>query len=117
MPTVYIVDDDPVQVEVANICLSKEGFTVKGFCDPFLALTKAIESPPDLMLVDQFMPQMEGLKLIKELRKAGVSCKFVLMSGMNMDKLRSRKNSGICKYITKPDRVERITEGVKEVLH
>jgi two-component system nitrogen regulation response regulator NtrX len=117
MQTVFVVDDDPEQVELAQVCLTRAGFCVKGFCNPFAALAAAIDNPPDLMIVDHWMPRMEGLQLIKEVRKAGVDCKFMVMSGVSgVEELTTLKKNGVCRYLNKPQALNQLTQEVRSVL-
>jgi CheY-like chemotaxis protein len=80
MCRVIVVDDNPEHVKIATRVLSARGDDVQGFCDPFLALAAAIDESPDVVLVDRFMPLMDGTRLIKEMKKAGVHSKFILIS-------------------------------------
>jgi len=103
MCRVMVVDDNPEQVELAVHILRSRGDEVEGFCDPFLALASAIERSPDVVIVDQVMPFIEGTKLIREMRKAGVRAKFILLSGLhNVADLPDSRNGLADRYLKKP---------------
>jgi len=117
MPKIFVVDDNPAQVELAKRVLSYDGNVVEGFCDPFLALSAAIEEKPDLVIVDQVMPMMEGTQLIREMKKAGVTAKFIVMSGFaKVFELSSMQAAGVERCLLKPIRGVELSEAVHTVL-
>lgn len=117
MCRVMIVDDNPEQVELAKHSLEKQGDEVEGFSDPFLALAAAIDHAPDVILVDYNMPLIEGTRLIKEMKKAGVKSKFILISGFQetSDSLTFR-NGKADGYLGKPCLNEELFREVHSVL-
>lgn len=62
MGEVLVVDDDPDVCRTLAKLLTHEGFRVRACCDPMTALLAAIDSPPDLVLLDVEMPGMDGIE-------------------------------------------------------
>jgi DNA-binding response OmpR family regulator len=65
---ILIVEDDADLL--AGLCwmLSKEGFDATGAEDGDKGLHQAINDPPDLIIIDIYMPGLDGIELIKLLR-------------------------------------------------
>lgn len=73
MKTVFVIDDDDDVREVISFALSDEGFSVicaengKVALDKLLALNE--KDYPDLIIVDNIMPEMDGVTFIHELKE------------------------------------------------
>ncbi|WP_256761933.1 response regulator [Cohnella sp. WQ 127256] len=66
------------------------------------ALEKIRQDPPDLVLCDIVMPQMDGIELLKETRKAGIASKFVMLTCMgDFESMRQAMEFGASNYILK----------------
>ena len=60
---VLIVDDQPANVTLLTAVLSEHGCTVRSAINGRSALTEAHESPPDLILLDIRMPDIDGFQV------------------------------------------------------
>ena len=70
MQHIYVVDDNPVAaLRLTKVVAKTDDTRVISFTDPVKALRDAVAAPPDLLLVDYAMPEMDGVRLIQELRK------------------------------------------------
>ncbi|MBI3288430.1 MAG: response regulator transcription factor [Elusimicrobia bacterium] len=70
MPRVLIVEDDPKIVEAIEKTLSlSSGFSTRWVGDPAKALGEAIDSKPDLILLDVRLPGGDGRVLLKTLTR------------------------------------------------
>jgi len=83
MPVVFVVDDEVMLLDLAEMVLEPEGFMVRTFADPCQALAdyKAATPRPDLVVTDYAMGGMNGLDLIQECRKLHPDQKTILVSG------------------------------------
>ena len=80
---IYVVDDEPMVLELASAILKPLGYTVETFSSPVAALHgyEAAESKPDLLITDYAMPKMNGLELAAACRRIRPKQKILLMSG------------------------------------
>jgi CheY-like chemotaxis protein len=65
---VLLVDDDPVQCKLHRLQLEERGFLVSTACDGLDALTQARRDPPDAIVSDHLMPDMDGFELCRAIR-------------------------------------------------
>lgn len=68
MNRIYIVDDEPDMVELLATVLTGEGYEVETYTDGRAALARVLEEPPELLLLDLMMPDLDGFELLKLLR-------------------------------------------------
>ena len=73
MPSVLIVDDDPSIREVVRIALARAGFQTIEAADGAAALTQAASSPPDLIVLDVTLPELDGTDVCRALRQRAVA--------------------------------------------
>ena len=67
---ILVVDDDKEIVELLSIYIKNEGYDVIKAYDGKEAMTKVITEPNiDLMILDIMMHEMDGMSVVKELRK------------------------------------------------
>src|SRR5437879_3728697 len=67
--TVLLIDDQPLVGEAVRRMLVKEPDVVFHYCkDPTMALAKAAEVQPTVILQDLVMPEIDGLTLVKQFR-------------------------------------------------
>ncbi len=80
---ILIVDDEPGLATLTQKALSIRGHQTESRTDASEALTLLQESPDayDFVIVDYWMPKMNGLEFIGEARRIGVRAKFILLSG------------------------------------
>jgi CheY-like chemotaxis protein len=62
-------DDDPINVEVLRVRLSAQGYEVVTAIDGEEGLQRARELEPDLVLLDVMMPKLDGISVLKELKR------------------------------------------------
>ena len=70
-PLIYIVDDEPLLLDLAEASLAPGGFTVKKFTDPDEALKSFAKAKPkpDVLVTDYAMGKMNGVELLENCRK------------------------------------------------
>jgi CheY-like chemotaxis protein len=81
--TVFVVDDEPMLLELAATVLQPAGFNVRTFRDPQAALAEfsAANPRPAVLVTDYAMGAMNGLDLIRECRRIQPRQKILLLSG------------------------------------
>ena len=67
--TIMVAEDDETLLKVMANAITDEGFDVIKAVDGQEALDKALKEHPDLIILDVLMPVMDGLTMLKKLRK------------------------------------------------
>src|SRR5262249_4856863 len=80
---IYVVDDEPMLLELAATILGRLGYETKTFCDPGSALHAFTEAQPRpaLVITDYAMHSMNGMALIEACRRLEPTQKVLLLSG------------------------------------
>jgi len=65
---VLVIDDQLDHTEIVAALLRREGYEVEVSTDPRAAVRRAVEHPPDLILLDLWMPSVDGLQAAQLLR-------------------------------------------------
>jgi two-component system sensor histidine kinase/response regulator len=108
---IMIVDDNPANLKLLEDMLLQKGHKVRSFPLGRLALEAAKKHPPDLILLDVNMPEMNGyevcerLKSIKEL--ASIPVIFLSALDESEDKVKAFQG-GAADYVSKPFRFEEV---------
>ncbi|EST89130.1 response regulator transcription factor [Vagococcus lutrae] len=100
---ILVVDDDKEIVELLSIYIKNEGYDVIKAYDGKEAMTKVITEPNiDLMILDIMMPEMDGMSVVKELRKeSDIPIIMLTARTTDMDKIKGLV-AGADDYVTKP---------------
>jgi DNA-binding response OmpR family regulator len=115
---ILIVDDEAEVVGLAQEILSSEGYEVEGAMSGVEGIERATSSPPDLILLDVNMPQMDGWEVLRAL-KADETTREVPVAIFTVrthtrDKIYSLQK-GAFDYITKPFTVVELSERVRKI--
>jgi diguanylate cyclase (GGDEF)-like protein len=116
---ILVVDDDPDILQFVEMNLDMEGFDTQTAESGRVALEVARERPPDLILLDVMMPELDGLTVLRRLRSspATASIPVVLLTAKALAEDRVRGlDLGADDYITKPFDIEELLARVKAVL-
>ncbi|MCP3705557.1 response regulator [Paraburkholderia sp. CNPSo 3274] len=84
MATVLLVDDDTNALDALKELVGQEGYRVRTATDGSDALQSALDDPPDVVISDCMMPRMDGLSLMREMRRSSklASVPLVLVSAL-----------------------------------
>ena len=108
---VLIVDDTPANLRLLSSILSDRGYLVRPAPNGALALRAIESSPPDLIILDVNMPDMNGYDIARQLKSQpetrDIPIIFVSALGEVEDKVRAFRAGGV-DYITKPFQVEEV---------
>ena len=85
MTRVIVVDDDALVRITARVLLEEAGFDVIETSDGAIALRLLQSAGADLVLCDLFMPGIDGLEVIREVRRQFPDVKVIAMSGGGFD--------------------------------
>jgi CheY-like chemotaxis protein len=79
--TIFIVDDEPMLLDLAMAILEPLGYDVRTFSNPDTALAKLAAAKPALIVTDFAMGKVSGLDLIRECKRRDPLQKIMLLSG------------------------------------
>jgi len=69
--TILLIEDDKVLIQVLSEKMAAEGFKVLEAGDGAKCLQAALSEQPDLILLDNRMPEMSGYEMLRRLRESG----------------------------------------------
>jgi two-component system OmpR family response regulator len=78
---VFVVDDEEEIADVLSSVLREADFEVETFYGARPAMRRAHECPPDILVTDIVMPDMDGIMLAEAVLKQNPNCRVILMSG------------------------------------
>ncbi len=115
-PTVLIVDDTPANLDLLERILQGRGYRVRKTPSGALALASVRRSPPDLILLDVKMPDMDGYAVCEALKAEPLACDapviFISALQKTEDKVRALRSGGV-DYVTKPFQAEEVLARVE----
>ncbi len=116
---ILIVDDEPNVVELVDYNLKLNGFTTDTAFDGRTAMQKIKEGSYDLVILDQMLPLVSGIEVLKSIREhKDLNTTPVLMLTAKSEEgdVVQALNFGADDYITKPFRVHEMIARVKSIL-
>lgn len=113
---IMIVDDTPVNLKLLFSMLTEAGYKVRSATNGPLALKAARLAPPDLILLDIRMPDMDGYELCQALKAdedlQHIPVIFISALGEDLDSGRARAVGGV-DFIGKPFKLDDVLSKVK----
>ncbi len=113
---ILIVDDTAPNLQVLSSMLRSQGYRVRSALSGALALRAARTKPPDLVLLDVMMPEMDGYEVCRQLKAdpALQAVPVIFLSALNDtdDKVRGF-HEGAADFITKPFHVDEVIARVR----
>ena len=120
MAKILVVDDEPSIRLLLRRTLERGGYEVSEAEDGELAVRTQRANPADLVIVDIYMPEKEGLETILELRADARDLKIIAISGGgragNLSPLQVAETFGASRTLIKPIEPEALLESVSAVL-
>ena len=115
--TILIVDDETSILQSLEGILSDEGFETIGVESGAQALEKVGEVVPDLVLLDIWMPGMDGIETLEKIKKSYPNLQVVMMSGHGtIETAVKATKMGAYDFIEKPLSLEKILLCVNNAL-
>jgi diguanylate cyclase (GGDEF)-like protein/PAS domain S-box-containing protein len=116
---ILIVDDVPDNLRVLSATLSDRGYQIRCARSGAMALIGVKTAPPDLILLDVKMPEMDGYEVCKTLKAdpetQNIPIIFISAQDDVFDKIKAFEVGGV-DYITKPFQVEEVLVRVQRQL-
>lgn len=117
---ILFVDDEQIILNMISTMLTKQGFEICAIKNPreAIELFRRNLGQFDLVITDLTMPELSGLELSAELRKASPRIPIILMTGFgkNIEDSRSLNEHGICKILKKPVRLADLVAAINEAI-
>lgn len=113
---IMLVDDDDMVLDATERILTRKGFRVDAFRSPLKALEAAKKNPRawDLVFTDLSMPEMDGVRLVTQIRQLRPDVPVILYTGY-LDAVESIEIENL-RILSKPSRVDEIASVVNECL-
>jgi two-component system response regulator DctR len=114
---VMIVEDDPMVMEINAEFVSKlSGFELAGKAgNGKEAMALLQELHPDLILLDYFLPDMNGLSLLRHIREQNYPIDVILLTAnRDPEHIQTIFRAGVIDYIVKPFRFERFQSALEK---
>lgn len=117
VPTILVVDDDRATRHLTRAVLAKAGYTVRLAVDGAQALARLRAGRFDLMLLDVWMPRMDGLELLRRLKGGARAPRIIVMTSDDAPEtlLRAIRQRAY-QYVHKPIEPPALLALVREVL-
>ncbi len=116
MISVLVVDDDQALCQAVAETLAKAGYESRMVHGGREALLAFEDRPADIVVTDLYMPEYDGLELIRKLRRLSPSSCIVAMSGFESDSkvdyLKAAKSFGATSVLKKPFRSAELLNAV-----
>ncbi len=117
--TIMVVDDIPENLKLLQELLDEQGYKVMAFPCGDRALQAAARHPPDLILLDIRMPEMDGYEVCRRLkadeRLRDIPVLFISAMNEVEDKVRAFAQGGL-DYVTKPFQADEVLARVQCLL-
>lgn len=115
-PTVLIVDDEPQIVDFLQMGFAYEGFRVAVATTGPEAIQAATTVPPDIMILDIMLPDLDGLEVTRRIRRTHDVAIIMLTAKENIDDRVTGLDLGADDYVTKPFAFKELMARVRAVM-
>jgi two-component system nitrogen regulation response regulator NtrX len=117
-PTILAVDDEPTILKSLSGILSDEGFEVLTASNGYEALKIIDQESPDLVLLDIWMPGIDGIETLQEIKRTNPFLQVVIISGHGtIETAVKATKSGAYDFIEKPLSIEKVVVTINNALN
>lgn len=116
---ILLVDDEPDVVRILSKSLMTDGFEVITANDGLECLAKVENEPPDLILLDNIMPNMDGQAVLEKLKasKETEEIPIIMVTALANEKdITSAQKGGAIEYVVKPFDYNLLLKQIKQTL-
>ena len=117
---VLCIEDHPEMIELIRLILGRQGFDVDGAEGGRAGLKAMQENPPDLVLLDLMMPDMDGWEVYRQIkandRLKEIPVIAVTAKAQGIDRVLGLHIAGMDDFITKPFGPRELVASVEHVL-
>jgi FixJ family two-component response regulator len=117
MYKVLIIDDEKAILDSLSSVLTDEGLYVFKTTDPREGLKIFEEEGPEIVLLDIWMPDMDGLQVLKQMKSQGKDSRIIAISGHGtISTAVEAVKSGAYDFLEKPLSIEKVMEVISRAL-
>jgi twitching motility two-component system response regulator PilG len=116
---ILIVEDEESLLKLESILLTTKGFHVQGVTTGLAALKAVAESPPDLVLLDIMLPEMDGFEVCQQIKESPQTRHIpviLLTAKKSPEDMARGKQVGADQYITKPFKSSMVIASIERLL-
>jgi two-component system response regulator AtoC len=114
---ILVVDDEYSNRRILEQVLGRAGYTVETASDGAEALKKLESSPPDLIILDFMMPELNGMDVLKELRQRDDDTPVIMVTAFGtVERAVDAMQAGAFDFITRPLKPDHIALVVRKAL-
>ncbi len=117
---ILCVEDEPEMIDLIRLILGRRGFEVKGAAGGIEGLNMIRQQPPDLILLDLMMPDMDGWEVYQQIKAdektKNIPVIVVTAKAQSIDKVLGLHIAKVDDYITKPFSPQDLMNSVDKVL-
>jgi CheY-like chemotaxis protein len=113
--TIFVVDDEPMLLDLAVAILQPAGYDVRTFRDPQVALAEFPRVKPAVLVTDYAMGAMNGLDLLRKCRHINPRQKVLLLSGTVDENIYADDSAKPDAFLAKPYQVREFIEAVERL--
>ncbi|HZU85973.1 MAG TPA: diguanylate cyclase [Anaerolineaceae bacterium] len=114
--TILVVDDTLVSLRLTSLILTSEGYEVHSATSGELALASIAAEPPELILMDICMPEMDGFEVLRQVKAQESCCNIPIIfisATIEKDQRVEGLKLGAVDFISKPFEIENLLARVK----
>jgi len=116
MAKILIIDDDEKIIDLLMVPLEKAGHKITAAPDGLKGLAHMSLDPADIIITDIVMPDVEGIEIIRKLRRDYPDKEIIAISGYNINYLEAAAKLGAYQTFRKPFDVDEIVCCVNAIL-
>ncbi|MBW1642050.1 MAG: sigma-54-dependent Fis family transcriptional regulator, partial [Deltaproteobacteria bacterium] len=117
-PSILIVDDEPTIQQSLSGILSDEGFEISIASNGYEALQIIQKDSPDLVLLDIWMPGIDGIETLKEIKKENPNIQVIIITGHGtIETAVTATKLGAFDLIEKPLSIDKIIVSISNALN
>ena len=114
---ILVVDDEPIVIRSCERILREEGYSIEGALGGREAIIIMEQKSYDLVITDLKMPEVDGITLIKWIRKSRPNTEIVVITGYpSQETIKDAIDFGIIDYVPKPFTPAVLTDVIKRAV-
>ena len=114
---ILVVDDDLTSLDIVDLILEGQGFSVVRAIDGKSAVAGVEEVKPDLIVIDLMMPHMSGQEAVRHIRSKGIDVPIVAFTALDDPSAHQEaRDAGCDRIIVKPCKSRELVQEIQGLL-